>query len=102
VEQLTQVDAHVSGIVLIGPDIGRRYGYGYYESDRDGEAADLESEQPASSENDEGVEAGARSPWNTNRPPGPGGESSSRHGRKAASAGPTAKRPHEPTGHAPM
>ena len=30
IEQLTQVGAHVSGIVLIGSEGRRRYGYGYY------------------------------------------------------------------------
>jgi Mrp family chromosome partitioning ATPase len=33
VEQLTQVDAHVSGLVLVGSEGRRRYGYGYYRSD---------------------------------------------------------------------
>lgn len=33
VEQLTQVAAHVSGVVLVGSEGPRRYGYGYYRSD---------------------------------------------------------------------
>jgi len=33
VEQLTQVGAHVSGLVLVGSEGRRRYGYGYYGSD---------------------------------------------------------------------
>jgi capsular exopolysaccharide synthesis family protein len=33
VEQLTQVGAHVSGVVLVGASGPRRYGYGYYRPD---------------------------------------------------------------------
>jgi Mrp family chromosome partitioning ATPase len=37
VERLTQVGASVSGIVLVGSEARRRYGYGYYSSEGRGE-----------------------------------------------------------------
>jgi capsular exopolysaccharide synthesis family protein len=40
VEQLTQVDAHLSGIVLVGSEGRRRYGYGYYRSGAEEPAAE--------------------------------------------------------------
>ncbi|MCC5947015.1 MAG: hypothetical protein JJT89_01050 [Nitriliruptoraceae bacterium] len=36
IEQFTQVSAHISGIVLVGSDSKRKYGYGYYRSENEG------------------------------------------------------------------
>jgi Mrp family chromosome partitioning ATPase len=65
VEQLTQVDAHVSGIVLVGSEGRRRYGYGYYSSGND--------EGDVVTPTDDPVDPPApTSPWDTNRPPSNG------------------------------
>jgi capsular exopolysaccharide synthesis family protein len=60
VEQLTQVDAHVSGIVLVGSEGRRRYGYGYYRSEGDAE----EGAVPAAT----GPVSGERGPWASTAP----------------------------------
>jgi capsular exopolysaccharide synthesis family protein len=67
VEQLTQVDARVSGLVLVGPDASRRYGYGYYDRSVDDEAATTVPDDDAGDED-------GRSPWGSNRPQGPDGD----------------------------
>jgi capsular exopolysaccharide synthesis family protein len=69
VEQLTQVDASVSGIVLVGSDARRRYGYGYY---RPGGGDDLEaavSQTAAAASETADAERRAGSLWHTNRRP---------------------------------
>jgi capsular exopolysaccharide synthesis family protein len=82
VEQLTQVDAHVSGVVLVGSNSRRRYGYGYYrEAGPDPAALEIEA---AASTGPPSAERGVPSLWHTNRRPDdpetpedatPGGES---------------------------
>jgi capsular exopolysaccharide synthesis family protein len=67
VEQLTQVDAHVSGVVLMGSNSRRRYGYGYYrEAGSDPTALEAEATTPTSPP---GPERGVPSLWQTNRRP---------------------------------
>jgi hypothetical protein len=98
IEQLTQVGAHVSGIVLVGPDAGRRYGYGYYAASTDDDAAGTTpDERPGSVDPEEAV----GSPWNTNRPPGDGKPGSDGDG-DASAASRAARRRQETSGHAPM
>lgn len=70
VEQLTQVGAHVSGLVLIGSEGRRRYGYGYYRPDG------VEEEQRSSDERGDDAQGTperrplARSVWTDARRPG--------------------------------
>jgi capsular exopolysaccharide synthesis family protein len=59
VEQLTQVDARVSGVVLVGSESGRRYGYGYYRAD-----GSEEGEGPVPR-----ATPGPGALWNTNQRP---------------------------------
>jgi capsular exopolysaccharide synthesis family protein len=63
VEQLTQVDAHVSGVVLVASESRRRYGYGYYRAD--GEERPEDAGPRATS-------AGSGGLWNTNQRPSTG------------------------------
>ncbi len=44
IEQLTQVGAHVSGVVLVGSETRRRYGYGYYQPEGTDELAEVPHE----------------------------------------------------------
>jgi Mrp family chromosome partitioning ATPase len=68
VEQLTQVDARVSGVVLVGSSGRRRYGYGYHRAA--GEAnADVEPAEAAASDESSVPRGASGSLWHTNRAP---------------------------------
>jgi capsular exopolysaccharide synthesis family protein len=72
VEQLTQVGAHVSGIVLVGSSGRRRYGYGYYRPDGAGDgddAAPTTGPQGEAQPERPPAPAPAGSLWHTNRTP---------------------------------
>jgi capsular exopolysaccharide synthesis family protein len=62
VEQLTQVGAHVSGVVLIGAIGRRRYGYGYYRPDDDRTPADEGNAHPPEPADQSPQIPGAHSP----------------------------------------
>jgi capsular exopolysaccharide synthesis family protein len=65
IEQLTQVDAHVSGVVLVGSNGRRRYGYGYYRAEG-AEEADTPGGADQRKVSDRQRRAGSL--WHTNRP----------------------------------
>jgi Mrp family chromosome partitioning ATPase len=46
VEQLTRLDARVAGVVLVGSEGRRRYGYGYYRGEKGGASAPVRAEFP--------------------------------------------------------
>jgi Mrp family chromosome partitioning ATPase len=82
VEQLTQLDATVSGLVLVGTSARRRYGSGYYHEQGDGETeASVTGPDvyPATSIE----ERTASSLWHTNRFPEPTATGSGYGGRPA-------------------
>jgi capsular exopolysaccharide synthesis family protein len=95
VEQLTQVDARVSGLVLVGPDASRRYGYGYYDQTAEDDTEAIGSSGAVGGEDDP-------SPWGSNRPQDPDTAAEPRGEDDAPLAGPPGHRRSGPSGHAPM